>query len=239
MNEWNDIAVLAPTGDIDLATVPLLREQLDALIRSRVLRVLVSCQNVSFIDSSGQALLLSRARRLQQMGGMLSLVNASAQVARFLQIACLIDVLHVSSANRPPVPVLAPGAMPLWSRTVRVKDGVEHLGEYRHRVSAELEALDMPEEARFDVALAAGEALSNAYDHGGGCCVMTMCAYPDRVVIEVSDEGTGFQIAPDEEVTPTEERGRGIRLMRMLVDGVEVRRREGGPGTVVRLIKLR
>ena len=68
---------------------------------------------------------------------------------------------------------------------------------------------------------------------------MTMCAYPDRVVIEVGDEGTGFQIAPDEEVTPTEERGRGIRLMRMLVDGVEVRRREGGPGTVVRLIKLR
>ena len=49
MNEWNDIAVIAPTTDIDLASVPRLREQVDALIDSGVRRVLVNCQNVTFI----------------------------------------------------------------------------------------------------------------------------------------------------------------------------------------------
>lgn len=238
-SEWNDIAVIAPTGDIDLSTVPLLREQLDALIASKVRRILVSCQNVSFIDSSGLALLLSRARCLQQAGGLLSLVNASAQVARFLQIARLIDVLHVGVADKPPVPLLAPGAMPLWSKTVVVRPGVEHLPEYRHRVEELLESLPMPADARFDTALAAGEALSNAYDHACDCaCDLTVHAYADRVVIEVRDRGCGYEIGAGEVPEASEERGRGIKLMRMLVDSAEIRRRRDGHGTCVRLIKL-
>ncbi len=32
MNEWNDIAVLTPPGDIDIASVPALRRRLDNLI---------------------------------------------------------------------------------------------------------------------------------------------------------------------------------------------------------------
>lgn len=238
MNEWSDIAVIAPTRDIDLAAVPALREQLDGLIGSGVRRVLVNCQNVSFIDSSGLALLLSRARRLLSLGGLLSIVGASAQVARILQIARLIDVLHVSAADKPPVPVLAPGALPLWSKTICVRRGVEHLGEYRHMVSEMLSTLPLCDDARFDTALAVGEALSNAYDHACGDCAMTVHAFPDRVVVEVRDRGCGFEISPNETPTATEDRGRGIKLMRMLVDSVEVRRRTDCQGTCVRLIKL-
>ena len=36
----------------------------------------------------------------------------------------------------------------------------------------------------------------------------------------------------------SEERGRGIKLMRMLVDNVEVARRTDGAGTRVRMVKL-
>lgn len=240
MGEWNDIAVIAPTGDIDIATAPLLRERLDDLIDSGVRRILVSCRNVTFIDSSGLALLLSRARRLFRLGGLLSLVDASAQVARFLQIARLIDVLHVSLADRPPVPMLAPGALPRWSKTITVSGGIERLGEYRHRVSELLVSLPMGDDARFDTALAAGEALSNAYDHAGGDgCVLAVHAYPDRVVVEVRDCGCGFEIADGKEPEESEERGRGIRLMRLLMDSVEVRRRaDVAHGTCVRLVKL-
>ena len=62
MNEWNDIAVLTPPGDIDIATVPALRRRLDALIGRGVRRVVINCQAVSFIDSTGLAFLLTRAR---------------------------------------------------------------------------------------------------------------------------------------------------------------------------------
>lgn len=240
MSEWNDIAVIAPAHDIDIATVPYLREQVDGLIDAGVRRVLLNCQNVTFIDSTGLAFLLSRARALLKRDGLLSLVNASPAVVRFIQIARLLDVLHVSSAHKAPVPLLEPGAEPLWSKSVSVREGVEHLGYYRHRVADMLSTLPLSRDDCFDTALAAGEALSNAYDHADGACgcVMTMHAYADRVVIEVRDCGCGYEIAPDEEPDTTEDRGRGIRLMRMLVDSVEVRRRPDAHGTLVRLIKL-
>lgn len=62
MNEWNDIAVLTPPGDIDIASVTALRRRLDNLIGRGVRRVVINCQTVSFIDSTGLAFLLTRAR---------------------------------------------------------------------------------------------------------------------------------------------------------------------------------
>ena len=240
MNEWNDIAVISPARDIDIATVDALREQIDSLVASDVRRILVNCQDVTFIDSSGLACLLSRARKLNSLGGMLSLVNTSPDVTRSIQIARLIEPLHVTAAQRTPVPLLKPGSLPLWSKNVSIREGVEHLGYYRHRVADMMTALPMSSGDRFDTALAAGEALSNAYDHanGGAGCTMMVIAYRDRVVIEVRDCGCGYEIAADEEPDASEERGRGIRLMRMLVDSVEVRRRKDAEGNVVRLIKL-
>lgn len=240
MNEWNDITVIAPARDIDISTVPYLRDRLDAMIASGVRRVLVNCRNVTFIDSTGLAFLLSRARRLQKKDGLLSLVNASPAVVRFIQIARLLDVLHVSGAVKPPVPVLAPGAEPLWTHSIAIRAGVENLGYYRHRVSDMLSGLPLSRDACFDTALAAGEALSNAYDHACDAegTTMTVSAYRDRVTIEVSDCGCGFEVAADEELPESECRGRGIKLMRLLMDGVEVRRRRDACGTVVRLVKL-
>lgn len=239
MREWMDIAVIAPTADIDISSVPLLREQLDALIEGGTRRILINCSNVSFIDSTGVAFLISRARRLMREDGLLSLENVSSAVARFLQIARLLDVLHVTPADRPAVPVLSPGELPMWSKSIPVRPGIEHLGHYRHRVLELLEVLPMGRDALYDTALAAGEALGNAYDHADGAgCVLNVRAYKDRVVIEVCDCGAGYEIADDEEPDESEERGRGIRLMRMLVDAVEVRRRTDVRGTMVRLVKL-
>lgn len=239
MNEWSNISIIAPAGDIDIATVPVLRARVDALISQGSRRILVNCKDVGFIDSTGLAFLLTRARRLMQRGGLLSVVNANDQILRFLQISRLVDVLHASGTVKPKVPVLAPNAAPLWSKSVSIESGIEHLGFYRHWVVQMLESLSMDCDARFDTALAAGEALGNYYDHAcGDGCVMTVRAYADRVVIEVVDNGLGFSIADDEEPTSTEERGRGIKLMRILVDGVEIRRRSDVRGTYVRLVKL-
>lgn len=239
MNEWNDITLIAPEGDMDISMAPSLRRRIDAALDGGSTRVIINCLHVGFIDSTGLALLLSSSRKLSARGGMLSLVDASAQVMRFLQIARLVDALHVTAADKPPVPVLAPDASPLWSKSVSVRPGIENLGYYRHRVVEALAGLGLGENDRYDVALAVGEALGNAYDHAGGeGCVMTVRAYADRVVIEVADTGSGFELASDETPQESEERGRGIKLMRMLVDSAEVRRRTDTRGTLVRLIKL-
>lgn len=239
MREWSDIAVLAPSGDVDISTVPALRAEVDVHIAGGARRIIVNCEHVGFIDSTGLAFLLTYARRLMREGGLLSLVNTSAAVSRFLQIARLVDVLHVTAADRPPIPALSPTELPRWSKSIALKEGVEHLGQYRHRLVRLLEGLPLSENARYDTALAASEALGNAYDHAGGVgCVLNVRAYRDRVIIEVCDCGEGFELAADEEPEEQETRGRGIKLMRLLVDSVEIRRRHDARGTMTRLIKL-
>ena len=239
MNEWNDIAVLTPPGDIDIATVPALRRRLDALIGRGVRRVVINCQAVSFIDSTGLAFLLTRARELMRREGLLSLVNASGEVVRFLEIARLVDILHVAGPARESIPAIPVGELPRWSKSVEVRQGIENLPYYRHRIAELLESLPLRRDERYDVALASGEALGNAYDHAGGVgCILTVQAYGDRVVLEVLDRGAGYSIDGASEPVASEERGRGIKLMRMLVDNVEVARRTDGAGTRVRMVKL-
>ena len=71
-----------------------------------------------------------------------------------------------------------------------------------------------------------------------------MWVYPDRVVVEVTDCGEGFEPAGEGcagevgDAGATLERGRGIKLMRMLADSVEIGPKTSGEGTVVRLVKL-
>ncbi len=239
MREWKDIAVITPPGDIDLASVPALREEVDASILAGTCRVLINCQRVTFIDSTGLAFLLTRARRLAQRDGMLSLVAVSSDIVRFLEIARLLDTLHVSPADRPAIPALERGLSPIWSKTLNIAGDVGQLGYYRHRVVEMLGGVRLSKEDCFDMALAVGEALGNAYDHTPGKdIVMDVSAYADRVIIEVKDTGEGFSLAPDELPDMSEERGRGIRLMRMLVDRVDVELRQDVRGTLVRLTKL-
>lgn len=239
MNEWNDIAVLTPPGDVDIASVSVLRRRLDNLIDRGVRRVVINCQAVGFIDSTGLAFLLTRARELMRREGLLSLVNASDEVIRFLEIARLVDILHVAGFARESIPAIPVGELPRWSKSVEVHQGIENLPYYRHRIAELLESLPLRRDERYDVALASGEALGNAYDHAGGIgCILTVQAYGDRVVIEVVDRGAGYSIDGSSEPVTTEERGRGIKLMRMLVDNVEVARRTDGAGTRVRMVKL-
>ena len=61
----------------------------------------------------------------------------------------------------------------------------------------------------------------------------TVSAYPDRVVIDVSDCGCGFSISDEEEPPETgqfAERGRGVKLMRLLMDAVSIQEKPSGNG---------
>lgn len=170
--------------------------------------------------------------------GLLSLVNASDEVVRFWRLPDL-STSSMLQGRRAVNSCHSGGELPRWSKSVEVRQGIENLPYYRHRIAELLESLPLRRDERYDVALASGEALGNAYDHADGIgCILTVQAYGDRVVIEVVDRGAGYSIDGSSEPVTTEERGRGIKLMRMLVDNVEVARRTDGAGTRVRMVKL-
>jgi serine/threonine-protein kinase RsbW len=93
-----------------------------------------------------------------------------------------------------------------------------------------------------DLKLALTEACSNsvrhAYENGGGIVEVVYELHPDRVVIEVADDGRGF--VPRErgrDGDELSESGLGIAIIRALADELELGEREDGRGSRLRIVK--
>ena len=100
----------------------------------------------------------------------------------------------------------------------------------------------LPQDVLGDMKLALTEACTNsvrhAYADGDGVVEILYELHPDKLVVEVSDEGEGF--APEEVPQPQEgdlaEGGLGISIIHALADEVEIGTRDGG-GSRLRFVK--
>lgn len=235
----HDIALVPVYGDLNVQSAPALNKTLQRLLRDGCQRIVLNMADVPFVDSAGMGVIFGTLRRMRAKGGLLSLINVSAPVLRALKIARIVDLIPVSGCEgRKEVPELDPSVMPLWRTTVPVdKCGLQAA---RTRIGELASRMGFSGDDVFDLTLAVGEALGNAVDHTNGSGILaTVSAYPDRMVVEVTDRGEGFDgAAPSAKASCNCERGRGIQLMRLLVDSVSISCRTGFAGTSVRLVKL-
>jgi serine/threonine-protein kinase RsbW len=97
-----------------------------------------------------------------------------------------------------------------------------------------------------DLKLALTEACSNsvrhAYGEAGGHVEISFELRPDRLVVEVADDGSGFDAADvgrdvdsEEDLT---EGGLGIAIIRSIADEVDIADRSDGRGSRLRFVKL-
>lgn len=102
---------------------------------------------------------------------------------------------------------------------------------------------ELPQDTIADLKLALTEACSNsvrhAYPGGEGVVEIVYELRDDRLVIEVADDGEGFEYT----VAPTSaddlsEGGLGIAIIRSLADELEIGSREDGRGSRLRFVKL-
>jgi anti-anti-sigma factor len=84
------ITIAQLSGEVDIASVPALREQLLRLLRPGSSRLVIDLSEVSFCDASGLAVLVSTGRRARLLGGFLRLAAVSPQVGRVLNLAGLL-----------------------------------------------------------------------------------------------------------------------------------------------------
>ena len=241
MERMPDIAVVNVAGDLDVTSVGALRRTIDALIADGCRRIVLNMDGASYADSTGLGLVLSELRRMRSLGGLLSLTNVRPRVYMCLALMRIVDYMPVSRAgSRRAVSELDLSALPLWRTTFPVDATL--LAEARDHVGELMRGMPFSEDEVFDMTLACGEALGNAVDHTCAMGVLaTVTAYDDRIEVDVTDCGEGFELGADEEppeTGPGAERGRGIRLMRLLTDAVSIKRKPSGKGTVVRLVKL-
>lgn len=102
---------------------------------------------------------------------------------------------------------------------------------------------ELPDEVLADLKLALTEAASNSVRHAysgdhTGVVEISYELHHDRLVIEVTDEGEGFDPAaadgPPEELS---EGGLGIAIIRAIADEVEIGTQPGGKGSRLRFAK--
>jgi serine/threonine-protein kinase RsbW len=100
----------------------------------------------------------------------------------------------------------------------------------------------LEDETLNDLKLAVTEACTNsvrhAYAENGGTVDIVYQLHDDRLVVEVSDNGAGFDPNERAESGELTEGGLGIAIIRALVDEFEVGERRDGRGSRLRFVKF-
>jgi anti-sigma B factor antagonist len=89
--------VVAPSGELDIATVERVRSALAE--RADGEGVEIDLRNLSFLDTSGLQLVVETHRRAREEGYDLRILRGSAQVQRVFEIAGLERVLPFTDAD--------------------------------------------------------------------------------------------------------------------------------------------
>ena len=83
------MAVLRPSGELDLATVDRFRREVQAALADAPEELVLDLRDVTFLDSSGIAVLASALRAQQVRGGRLVLAHPQGIVGRALDLVGL------------------------------------------------------------------------------------------------------------------------------------------------------
>ena len=80
--------------DIDLATAPTVRAELKEVIATNDAHLLIDCAALTFIDSTGIAVLLEAHHDLKAHGRYMLITNVPRQPRRVFNLLGLEDLLH-------------------------------------------------------------------------------------------------------------------------------------------------
>lgn len=129
---------------------------------------------------------------------------------------------------------------------LRIPAKAEYITLCRLALSGLAQLRDIGEDTLADLKLALTEAVSNSVRHaygeqGDGHVDITYELRPDRLGIEVVDNGNGFdpdEAPPFEGDAELSEGGLGIAIIRTIADEFEIHSKPGARGSRLRFVKL-
>lgn len=247
MNTRTNIACIPIMQDIDVSSVHLVKYALAPYLASECRCIVLDLRSVSYIDSAGMGLLWASIKRVKAYGGTFRLFGVQPQVLRALRLCRMLDFLQITPQKSFTHGFINTSTELLWKQVIEIN--TSDLAATRARLKLVLDDINCSEDTRFDLMCAIGEAVGNVFDHAECTCATITCeVFEDRVVIDISDCGKGYDPQDyrdsrdccdnNESSNPFAERGRGIQLMRILVDEMSIQRRTTHHGTRVHLVKV-
>lgn len=96
--EIGDRTVVDVTGEIDVYTAPVLREELASLIDTEHTDILVNLTGVRFMDSTGLGVLVGALKKVRTVGGDLQLVIDQEKILKVFRITALTQVFTIHAS---------------------------------------------------------------------------------------------------------------------------------------------
>ena len=104
--------VLTPEGDVDMHSMRSLREALEPVLKGGEEAVVVDLADVSFMDSTGLALMLNAARRLTRRSRAFAIACPDGPIRRAFHVSGMEDFFVI----RPALEDALADAQPAFSR---------------------------------------------------------------------------------------------------------------------------
>ncbi|HUF31778.1 MAG TPA: STAS domain-containing protein [Acidimicrobiales bacterium] len=95
VTERDGFAVLAVSGEVDVATVPRLREQLHGLVAEGSNQIIVDLDGVDFLDSTGLGVLVGALKRVRSNDGDLHLICTQPRIRKVFEVTGLTKVFSL------------------------------------------------------------------------------------------------------------------------------------------------
>lgn len=95
------VSVIAPYGEIDVATAPGLRDHLDKVIRRESGPVVVDLTSVTFIDSTGLGVLIGAQKRCDEAEREMRVVVSEPRIRKVFEITGLTDYFAMHDSLEP------------------------------------------------------------------------------------------------------------------------------------------
>lgn len=97
--ERDECAVLAVTGELDVATAPRLRQEAVRLSAAGNNNLVVDLSGVDFLDSTGLGVIVGVVKRVRTHGGELAVAGAENHVRKVFEITRISDVLPMFASR--------------------------------------------------------------------------------------------------------------------------------------------
>jgi anti-sigma B factor antagonist len=85
----NGVTVLAPTGRLDVAGAPALKEAIGEVVKNGPSKVVIDMEGVSFVDSTGLGSVIAALKQIRNQQGELRLAAPNQQVRVVLELTTL------------------------------------------------------------------------------------------------------------------------------------------------------
>jgi anti-sigma B factor antagonist len=105
-----DVTVIVPVGRIVTEDGDVLRNVVDTLVQQGRVKIVLDLQQVTYIDSSGLGLMVSKYVSARRRGGDVKLLHPSARSIHLLEITHLAQIFEVFESEDDAVRAFGPSS---------------------------------------------------------------------------------------------------------------------------------